>query len=173
MRRTFLGLAAAAALLALLPARTAHAQFNNDVFGFYYGYYLPNAQAQSMRPTPMDTLNQNAAQRQYAAVTDRTALYDPISPYQDNDDDGSTRFGRRGNNAAGTPLQPRGFALSTTKANTGGDGPPGFYNRTARYFPGLKPGRGPNQNLAKVRSGRGGGMGMPSMGGGMGMPGPR
>ena len=38
--------------------------FLSDPFNFYYAFYLPNQQMQSMRPRPIDTLNQVVAARQ-------------------------------------------------------------------------------------------------------------
>ena len=166
MHRTFLGVAAAVALLMLAAPGRAQAQIAGtgyDTFSFYYGYYLPHAAAIAAQPTPLDTINQNAAQRQYAAQTDRSTLYDPISPYAtDSDDDPLSRYGKRGGERA---AKVQGFAPGGGDGNARGTGPAMFYNRTARYFPGLKSGRGPNQNLARVRGGRGGGGGggMPSM----------
>jgi len=50
-----------------------------DPFTFYYAYYLPNQQVQSMRPTPMDTINQAVINRQYYAQTQNRSLYNPRS----------------------------------------------------------------------------------------------
>jgi len=167
MSRTFLGLAAALALVVVAPSRQAFAQVagagvGSDVFSFYYGYYLPHQAAIAAQPTPLDTINQNIAQRQMAASTDRSALYDPISPYGDEDTDPLSRYSNRGGER-----RARAQTFNTSPDFNRGGGPAGFYGRTARYFPGMKTGRSPNSNLARVRSGRGGGMGMP----GMGMPG--
>jgi hypothetical protein len=164
MRRPLLGFAAAVAIAALAPSGRTYAQTvgtGYDVFQFYYGYYLPHQAAIAAQPTPLDTINQNMAQRQLAAATDRTALYDPISPYGDEDIEPGARFSRRGGErGVRTGGGGGGFGGSTK-----GEGPALYYNRTARYFPGMRQGRGSNSNLARVRTGRGGGMGM-----GMGMP---
>ena len=42
--------------------------FMSDPFNFYYAFYLPNQQLQSLRPRPIDTLNQAVASRQYYAA---------------------------------------------------------------------------------------------------------
>jgi hypothetical protein len=132
-----------------------------DPFSLYFGYYLPHQAAIAAQSTPLDTINQITAARQFQAVTDRAGLYDPISPYGEQDLDPSRPLGerRRGERVG----QPRSFAVST--ANARGTGPELYYNRTARYFPQLRSGRGANRNLAAVRSGRGGsfGGGAPSM----------
>ena len=89
MRGRYLGLVAAALTLAVLvPTQRASAQLGvgSDVFSFYYGYYLPHQAYMAQQTTPLDTLNQISAVRQYNADTDRTSLYDPISPYGDDDD---------------------------------------------------------------------------------------
>jgi hypothetical protein len=126
-----------------------------------------------MQPTPLDTINQVTQQRQYAAQTDRAQLYDPISPYGDEEADPLRPYAnRKGERIA----RPQGFGIGNT-AMARGNGPPSHYGRTAHYYPELKVGRGPNRNLAVHRArggGMGGGMGMGGMGmGGMGMPGPR
>ncbi len=85
-----------AAALALAPA-PVHAQTNAnlgsglgnitaDPFLFYYAFYLPNQQIQSMRPMPSDTINQAVINRQYYAQTQRQSLYNPISPYAEEYD---------------------------------------------------------------------------------------
>lgn len=169
MRRPYPGLLAALAIVFLTPSDRAFAQLGPggagyDTFSFYYGYYLPHAAQIAAQPTPLDTINQITAQRQFAAQTDRSTLYDPVSPYGDTDDDPLTRYGKRGGERM---ARVQGFAAGGRDGNSRGNGPALYYNRTARYFPDMKVGRGANQNLAKVRGGRGGGMG-----GGMGMPSP-
>jgi hypothetical protein len=164
MRRPLLGLVVAMAIVAVWPSNRAHAQFGGtgyDTFSFYYGYYLPHQAAMAAQPTPLDTINQITAQRQYAAQTDRSTLYDPISPYGDVDDDPLTRYGKRGGERMAAVQR---FSPAGRDGNARGTGPATFYNRTARYFPDMKSGRNANQNLAKLRGARGG------MGGGMGMP---
>jgi len=174
MRCRLLGLAATVlAFSVLIPAQHASAQLGvgSDVFSFYYGYYLPHQQYMANQTTPMDTLNQITAARQMNAATDRSALYDPISPYGDEDDPLGSNS-RRG-------VRPRGGNSSNGGMFGGGSirgsGPPTYYNRTSQYFPMMRAGRGPNRNLAVTKSRAGGGMGgMGGMGGGMGgmgMPG--
>jgi hypothetical protein len=169
MRRPLLALAVALAVSWLVPTGRAQAQIiggGTDPFSLYFGYYLPHQAYIAAQPTPLDTLNQITAERQRYAVTDRAGLYDPISPYGDEDLDplrpyAPTRAGER-------VARPQQFATSTSNAR--GTGPAAYYQRTARYYPHLRAGYGPNRNLGTTRRG-GGGMG--GMGGGMGMPGPR
>ena len=59
----------------------------NDPFAFYYAFYLPNQQLQSLRSTPSDTINSAMVTRQYYAQTERRNLYNPISPYSDQNYD--------------------------------------------------------------------------------------
>lgn len=171
MRRSFLGLAAALTLVTFAPSGRAYAQtggVGSDPFSFYYGYYLPHQSAIAATPTPMDTINQNIAQRQRDALTDRSTLYDPASPFGEDEDPLAPYSGSKRNRTSRTG------ALGHVRGLQTGGGPSMYYNRTARYFPDLKVGRGPNRNLAAVRGGRGGGAGMSAMGGGMpSMPGPR
>jgi hypothetical protein len=73
-------------------------------------------------------------------------------------------------------IRPHTFATSTTNHRARGTAPPAFYNRhgvgASQYYANLRPGFGPNRNLAVTRpTSRGGGFGMPSVG--MSMPGPR
>jgi len=163
MRRAFLGLAALA-IVTLAPTGRAYAQLGGlggDPFSLYYGYYLPHAAAIAAQPTPMDTINQNIAQRQRDAMTDRSSLYDPVSPYGESDEDPLAPYSGRRN---GNTRLKSGSTISNGRDVARGSGPSLFYNRTARYFPEMRAGRGPNRNLATVRTGRGGG------GGGGGMP---
>jgi hypothetical protein len=173
MRRPILGLAAAAALVLVAPTGRAHAQIGGvtaDPFSFYYGYYLPHQAAMAARPTPLDSINEVAAQRQMTAQTDRAALYDPISPYAEDENDPFRANSRRGGGGLSGGYKPHMFTYGKANSNSRGEGPGLYYNRTARYFPTLREGRGPNQNLAAEHPhrgfSRGGGGGM---GGGMGM----
>ena len=78
-----------AAALAQTNAAVGGVGLNNiiqDPFTFYYAYYLPNQQLQSMRPSPSDTINQQVINRQYYAQTGRESLYNPISPYAEEYD---------------------------------------------------------------------------------------
>jgi hypothetical protein len=146
-----------------------------DPFTFYYAYYLPNQQMQSLRPTPMDTINQVVADRQYYAQTQRQSLYNPISPYAEDYDPLRPYSQQQGKERIARP-----FRFAQNSSNTNGSGPALYYNRAAQYFSGLRTGRGPNANVAVTRrgggryggmgGGAGGGMGggMGGMGGGMG-----
>jgi hypothetical protein len=162
LRRPLLTLTAALAVCSLIPTSQARAQLTGgDPFTLYFGYYLPHQAAIAAQPTPLDTINQITAQRQFAAITDRAGLYDPISPYADEELDPLRPYSaKRGGERV---AKPHTFASSTSNAL--GSGPALYYNRTARYYPGQKLGRGPNRNLAAIRSGRGGGLG-----GGASMP---
>jgi len=156
LRRPLLILAAAWAVGVLVPASRTEAQFLGggngfDPFNVYFGYYLPHQAYIAAQPTALDTINQVTAARQYTALTDRAGLYDPISPYGSDDSDplrpySPTRGGER-------LARPHSFANSST--NSQGTGPALYYHRTARYHPTLRTGRGPNRNLAAVRTSRG------------------
>src|SRR5262245_22349727 len=112
MRSPYLGLVAALAIMVIISAGQAQAQVaavgvGADPFSFYYGYYLPHQQYIAAQPTPMDTLNQLTATRQYTAATDRAALYDPISPYGEEEGD---QFRPNGGRRGGERLvKPQGF----------------------------------------------------------------
>ena len=164
LRRPYLALAVVFGIGLLLPAGRAEAQLLGggvDPFSLYFGYYLPHQAYIAAQPTPLDTINQITAERQFNAVTDRAGLYDPISPYGLDDYDPLQPYApsRKGERIA----RPHVFATSTT--NSLGTGPALYYRRTARYYPSIKPGNGPNRNLG-VHRGRGGFGG--GMGGGMG-----
>jgi hypothetical protein len=139
-----------------------------DPFSFYYGYYLPHQAAIAAQTTPLDTLNQITAQRQINALAERQGLYDPISPYGEEDLDPNRPYSaRRGGERL---ARPGLFPVQTS--NVRGTGPAAYYARTARYFPTIRAGRGPNRNIAVTRRGGGGGggmgMGVPSAGSGIG-----
>ena len=146
-----------------------------DPFSFYYAIYLPNQQLQSMRPTPLDSVNAAMVSRQYYAQNSRRSLYDPVSPYAETYD----------------PLRPysnqqerlaRPQRFQRTPSNIHG-GPALYFNRIAQYYPDManRPGRQANANTGGRRGGSragGGGMGAAggggmggTGGGGMGMPG--
>jgi hypothetical protein len=159
-----------------------------DPFSLYYGYYIPHAAAVAAQPSPLDTINAITITRQQNAMTDRASLYDPISPYGD-DQELLDPFSKRGRERM---AKFQGFT-----SNIRGTGPASNYGRTGTYFPGLRAGRGPNKNISTARYARFGnlgagaaatttipsfsgnmGMGMGGMGMGMGMgmpslPGPR
>ncbi len=140
----------------------------SDPFTFYYAYYLPNQQLQSMRPTPMDTINQSVINRQYYAQTQKQSLFNPISPYAEDYDPLRPYSRQQGNERIARP-----FRFVQNSSNSNGSGPALYYNRAAQYFSGLRTGRGPNANVAPTHRGRygGGGGGGGMGGGGMGMPG--
>src|SRR4051812_14296655 len=87
-RRPLLALAVALTVPLTLAPTQARAQFFGgsgaggvDPFSLYFGYYLPHQAYVAAQPSPLDTINQITAQRQFNAVTERAGLYDPISPY--------------------------------------------------------------------------------------------
>jgi len=152
----------------------------NDPFAFYYAFYLPNQQLQSMRSTPMDSINSAMVTRQYFAQTDRRNLYNPISPYSDQNYDPLRPYSRQ----QGAERSARPYRYSRSPSNGDGTGPSLYYGRAAQYFPGLREGRGRNANvyakgaasrprggaMGGLGGGGGGGMGgMGGMGGGGGM----
>ena len=104
MRRPMIGLAVAFGFSLLAPASQAQGFGNfNDPFTFYYGFYLPHQAAIATQPTPMDTLNAVTAARQFNAPTNRTGMFDPVSPYGLDDPD---LFGRRRSGAWARPCPP-------------------------------------------------------------------
>jgi hypothetical protein len=148
----------------------------NDPFQFYYGIYLPNQQLQSLRPRPVDTLNQAVAQRQYYSQMDRRALYNPISGREDQSYDPLHPYSGQNQERLARP-----FRFAQDPSNLDGSGPSLYYGRATAFFPGLRSGRAPNANVsgrssralgtprALQRGGAGGGGGgMGGMGGGMG-----
>ena len=149
----------------------------NDPFTFYYAFYLPNQQLQSMRSTPMDSINNAMVTRQYYAQNERRNLYNPISPYAEQNYDPLRPYSRQ----QGQERVARAQRFSQDPSNTQGTGPSLYYGRAAQYFPGLRQGRGRNANVytnggaSRPRGGGGGGGmggggggGMGGMGGGMG-----
>ncbi len=165
MRRPLLGLAVLSVISLLAPANRSYAQLTSgsvDPFSLYYGYYLPQQAALAAQATPLDTINAAIAGR-IPVVADRAALYDPNSPFAEEDFDilhpYSSRRGRE------RVPRPHVFPTNTTYARVGRLGQATIYfNRTSRYYSTLKSGQHANQNLAVTRRSRGGG-------GGMGMPG--
>jgi hypothetical protein len=148
----------------------------NDPFTFYYAFYLPNQQLQAMRSTPMDSINNAMVTRQYYAQNERRNLYNPISPYAEQNYDPLRPYSRQ----QGQERVARAHRFSQDPSNTQGTGPSLYYGRAAQYFPGLRQGRGRNANVytkggaSRPRGGGGGGGGgmggggMGGMGGGMG-----
>ncbi|SIO55444.1 hypothetical protein SAMN05444166_5095 [Singulisphaera sp. GP187] len=165
MGRPYLGLALGLGVFLLLPARPAHAQLPLDPFQAYFGFYLPHQAAIAQQSTPLDTINAAQAARQFAAAADRTGLYDPSNPFSEEEADPLRAYTRSGRERL---IRPHVYPTSTTNARQRGNAPGVYYNRAARYYPGLRPNSGPNHNLAVHRIGRGGGVSMPSMGGMMG-----
>lgn len=170
MRRPLLGLAVLLGGSLLIPTNRAQAQgFGSaDPFSLYYGFYLPHQAAIAAQPTPLDTINAATAARAPVVTSDRAGLYDPISPYGEEDYEplraGSTR--RRNERKARTSSFPTNTTAAMTNRGLGASSY--YFNRTPSYYPTLRRGSGPNHNLAS-RGGRGGG-GMPAM---PSMPGPR
>jgi hypothetical protein len=150
----------------------AGGDITSDPFTFYYAFYLPNQQLQSMRPRPIDTLNQAVANRQYYAQMDRRALYNPISALGDQSYDPLHPYSGQNQERIARP-----YRFSQDPSNIDGTGPSLYYGRAANFFPGLRAGRGPNANvtnrgrssaLGRPRALSGGGGGGGGMGGGMG-----
>ncbi len=186
--RVMVGLIVASGAL-LSPASRVQAQglglgggdITSDPFTFYYAFYLPNQQLQSMRPRPIDTLNQAVAQRQYYSQMDKRGLYNPISAREDQSFDPLHPYSGQNQERLARP-----FRFAQDPSNLDGSGPSLYYGRAASFFPGLRSGRAPNSNVTGRTSralgtpralgrggggggGFGGGMGgMGGMGGGMG-----
>jgi hypothetical protein len=169
MRRPISGLAVVLGIVLLTHTGEARAQMGTlgaDPFSLYFGYYLPHQAAIAAQPTPMDTINAVQAQRQVAAAADRTGLYDPVSPFGDEDLDPLRPYGRRGSERL---IRPHSFATSTVNHRARGTAPPAYYNRhgtgISQYYSNMPMGFGPNRNLAVTRGGgrsAGGSFGMPS-----------
>jgi hypothetical protein len=139
----------------------------DDPFTFYYAFYLPNQQLQSMRSTPNDSINTAMVARQYFAQNDRRNLYNPISPYSDQNYDPLRPYSRQ----QGSERMARVSRYAQSPNNADGTGPSLYYGRAAQYFPGLREGRGKNANVytkGGASRPRGGGMGGGMGGGGMG-----
>ena len=126
----------------------------------------PNQAYQASQPRPQDTINANAVSRQYSALRDRGELFEPTSPFG-GAEEGLEPFGPSSPRRGGQTPRASGEHIG----NPRGAGPPEYYNRTARYFPNMRVGRGANRNIAVMRRGGmgpgspTGGSGMPSMGG--------
>jgi hypothetical protein len=138
----------------LMPATRAQAQFGGintaDPFSLYFGYYLPHQAAIAAQATPIDTINAAQAARQFTAARDRTGLYDPISNLGEEDIDPTRPYSRSSQERL---QRPHTFATSTTNARMRGAAPQLYYNRTARYYPTMRVGVGPNSNLSVSRAG--------------------
>jgi len=144
-----------AVLLGLsLTASTGRAQDfgSGDPFFLYYGFFLPRQAALAAQPGPEVGLQQNQMNRAAMALTDRAGLYDPIRDIGADELNSGTPFaGRSGRNRLATTA-PTG--LMTTHIR--GTGPAGYYNRTGRYYPTMRTGRGRG-----AMAGGGGGGGAP------------
>ena len=134
----------------------------NDPFTFYYAIYLPNQQLQSMRPGPLDAVNDAMG----STAILRTAWIDDrfITPYRPTPTN-TIRFIRILNRARNAIARTSRFMQDPSNAN--GAGPSLYFNRAHEYFPDLasRQARRPNANTAGrrgggPRSGRGGGGGM-------------
>lgn len=170
MRRALWVLAAGVAISAWTNSgRAQNIQTGfSDPFFLYYGYYLPQQAALANQPRIQDTINANVAAQQAYAQTNRANLYDPNGGYGKFDPHGSldpfdpNSRGAQGARAGGVPARSRG---SVPTANVNGNGVPGYFNRTAQFYPSMRAGRGPNLNVRVA--GRG------VRGAGIGLPGPR
>ncbi len=115
----------------------------NDPFAFYYAIYLPNQQLQSMRPSPMDSINSAMVTRQYYAQNTRQNLYNPISPYSDQNFDPLHPYSRQ----QGSERLARPYRFAADPSNSDGSGPALYYGRASAYFPRMREGRGRNANI--------------------------
>ncbi len=180
MRRALLGLVALAAVAAWAGESRAQNGTFDDPFFAYYGFFLPRQAALAAQPRVQDTINQNFADNQVLARTNRAGLYDPNGGYGvfDNYDPNAT-FDSKAPRGAGFGARSKFRGMPTT--NIAGRGPALYYNRAAQYYPSLRTGVGPNRNLAVTGRGVRGGGGASraasaagaGLGGGMGVPGPR
>ena len=176
MRRPILGLAVALVISASASTVSAQQGFSpgfSDPFFLYYGFYLPRQAALAATPTTPNMINDVAAARQNNALNDRAGLYDPIaSPFSPEQLDPLSPFGPR----RGPTLLPRLPVHFVSPRPHNGLPPVPYYNRTARYFPTIRSGSGPNHNMVSTRravSGvPAGAPGIAGMGGmGVGIPG--
>ncbi len=167
MRRTIAGLAIVLGFSLLTPAGQSYGQtLGADPFSLYYGYYLPHQAAIAAQATPLDTINAATAARLPMAGADRPGLYDPVTPLGEEDYDPLRPYSsRRGTERM---AKPHVFPSNTTSARGLRGRVNLYYGRAERYHPTVRPGYGPNKNLAVTRSGRS--AGMPSM---PSAPGPR
>lgn len=136
----------------------------SDPFTLYYSWYLPNQAYQAMQPRIEDSINSNAAMRQYNAYAERAGVFDQSIPgFGADEEDPFRPFGSRRPGAVRMPSRLHGADMNAIR----GLGPQVYYNRVMNYYPRIAKGRGPNQNVVRLRSrgGAGGGAGM------MGMPG--
>jgi len=170
MRRTILATTIGLGLF-LFASTRSHAQtlgatnIGADPFSLYYGWYLPNQAYQAMQPRIEDTINANAAQRQYNGFADRAGIFDQSGAGgggEGDDDDPIRQFGRK----RGAPRMG-GRSHGSDMNAIRGLGPALYYSsqRVASYYPRIARGRGANQNVVvRGRRGAGPGGGMPNMG---------
>jgi hypothetical protein len=152
MRRLLLSLTVLAGTAALAPAAQAQDGFS-DPFFLYYGFYLPRQAALAAQPGPEMSINELSAARQVNALTERAGLYDPPAGLGNEVYDPTHPFVNKGRVRSG-----RLAASGISNTNISGAGPSDYYNRTLRYYPALRAGRGKNANVVAVRS-RGGSRG--------------
>ena len=182
--RRMLGILAVLALISA-TAKEGRAQSSfaaGDPFFLYYGYFLPRQAAMAAQPRVEDTINAASINQQSYAMTNRSSLIDPVGGYGADrfadtgflDGGGRNRNGRAVTGPGGmTTVRSR---ASVPNTNIPGVGPQLYFNRTATFYPQMRPGagRGPNRNLAVAGRGvRAGGTGMPGGVGMPSMPGPR
>jgi hypothetical protein len=160
MRRT-ITLALTCLALSAVSSNRASAQFfpgttGYDPFNAYYGFYLPRQAAMAVQRSQgaEATVNALSAARQETAFTDRLGLNQPVSSLA-----GATAYDpERPFPDRHQGLRPGG--LADTGRSVDGSGPPMYFNRTGRYFPGVRRGRGPNADTRTVQARRSyGGMG--------------
>jgi hypothetical protein len=181
MRVRLLGLAVAFGLSLLATSARAQDGFS-DPFFLYYGYFLPRQNALASQGQPEDFYRNQGLQRQYAAQTDRSALYGDNGYLGQDELNPLSEFGKRSGSTRMVRTVPKG--LRTTVSLKGHSAPPDQFQQTKSYFPGMRNGMGPrpqgavslNGGVGSVGRGGGGGMsplvpgngGMPSARGSMG-----
>ena len=75
--------------------------------------------------------------------TNGKRLYNPISPYSDQNYDPLHPYSRQ----QGTERTARPYRYARDPSNADGTGPSLYYGRAEAYFPGLRQGRGRNANV--------------------------
>lgn len=171
MRRTLIAVTAGLGL-SLFGSPDCRAQFvgqniGADPFSLYYSWYLPSQAYQAMQPRIEDTINANAAMRQYNAYAERAGVFDQSFPGAGGEEDDMFRpFGSKRAGAVRLPGRTHGADMNAIR----GLGPQVYYNRVMNYYPRMARGRGANQNVVNLKARRTGGAGF---GGGMPNMGPR
>ena len=126
---------------ASLVATSAHAQDGfSDPFFLYYGYFLPRQNALASQAQPEDFYRNQGLQRQYAAQTDRSALYADSGYLGQEELNPLSAFGTRSGSTRMVRTVPKG--LRTTVSLKGHSAPPDTFQQTKNYFPGMRPGMG-------------------------------